>query len=49
MLQGVLAARRAEQRREMTRRGVDLIDVPTDGTAVDPLVEFFELRRRRLR
>ncbi|MEA3403290.1 MAG: DUF58 domain-containing protein [Armatimonadota bacterium] len=48
-LQGVLQARRDEQAGEMRRRGVDLIDVPTDGTAVDPLVEFFELRRRRLR
>jgi uncharacterized protein (DUF58 family) len=48
-MRALLGARRDEQRREMTRRGVDLIDVPTDGTAIDPLVEFFELRRRRLR
>ena len=48
-LQAVLAERREEQRLEMTRRGVDLIDVPTDGTAVDPLARFFEQRRRRLR
>jgi uncharacterized protein (DUF58 family) len=47
-LTSVLATQRAEERREMTRRGVDLIDVPTDGSAVDPLMEFFELRRRRL-
>lgn len=48
-LRATLAARRAEQRQEMTRRGVDVIDIPTDGTAIDPLVRFFELRRRRLR
>lgn len=48
-LQALLSERREEQRLEMTRRGVDVIDVPTDGTAVDPLVRFFELRRRRLR
>jgi len=48
-LQAVLADRREEQRQEMTRRGVDLIDVPTDGTAIDPLARFFEQRRRRLR
>lgn len=48
-LQAVLEARREEQRREMTRRRVDVIDIPTEGTAVDPLAQFFELRRRRLR
>ncbi len=48
-LRAVLEGRREEQRREMTRRGVDLIDIPTEGTAVDPLAQFFELRRRRLR
>lgn len=48
-LLGVMAARRAEQRREMIRRGVDVIDIPTDGSAIDPLARFFELRRRRLR
>ncbi len=49
MLQGRLSSRRVNEREEMTRRGVDVIDVPTDGTAVDPLVRFFDLRRRRLR
>jgi len=44
-----LEQRRVEQSEQMTRRGVDVIDVPTEGTAVDPLVRFFELRRRRLR
>jgi len=44
-----LAVQREEQGREMTRRGVDLIELPTDGSAVDPLVRFFDLRRRRLR
>ena len=48
-LQNVLAYRRDSQRQEMTRRSVDVIDVPTDGNAIDPLVRFFELRRRRLR
>jgi uncharacterized protein (DUF58 family) len=48
-LRSALATRRGEQRREMTRRGVDLIDVPTEETAVEPLAQFFELRRRRLR
>jgi len=42
-------ARRDEQARQMSRRTVDVIDVPTDGSAVDPLAHFFELRRRRLR
>jgi len=44
-----LAVQREEQGREMTRRDVDLIELPTDGSAVDPLVRFFDLRRRRLR
>jgi len=44
-----LAVQREEQGLEMTRRGVDLIELPTDGSAVDPLVRFFDLRRRRLR
>ncbi|MGC9317451.1 MAG: DUF58 domain-containing protein [Armatimonadota bacterium] len=48
-LERALQARRDEQAGEMRRRGVDLIDVRTDGTTVDPLVEFFERRRRRLR
>ncbi len=48
-LRDMLAARRLEQTQQMTRRGVDVIEVPTDGTAIDPLVRFFELRRRRLR
>ena len=49
VLRGTLAGRRAEEKQEMTRRSVDVIDVPTDGTAIDPLVRFFDLRRRRLR
>ncbi len=47
-LQAKLAGRRERRREEMTRRGVDLIDVPTDGSPIDPLARFFELRRRRL-
>ena len=29
------------------RAGVDLLDVPTDGSVVDPLVRFFRMRERR--
>ncbi|MGD9496441.1 MAG: DUF58 domain-containing protein [Armatimonadota bacterium] len=49
LLVGALGARRREQARQMARLSVDVIDVPTDGSAVDPLVRFFALRRRRLR
>jgi uncharacterized protein (DUF58 family) len=48
-MQELLDRGRAQERQEMMRRGVDVIDVPTDGSAVDPLARFFELRRRRLR
>ena len=29
------------------RAGVDLLDVPTDGSVVDPLVRFFRMRELR--
>ncbi len=45
----LMAQRRMQQDEQMLRRGVDVIDVPTDGTAVDPLLRFFDRRRRRLR
>ena len=45
----LMARRRTEQNEQMVRRGVDVIEVPTDGTAIDPLVRFFDQRRRRLR
>lgn len=48
-LREALEVQREQQASELRRRGVDLIDLPTDGSAVDPLVRFFELRRRRLR
>lgn len=48
-LREMLEDRRRDQNRQMARRGVDVIDVPTDGSPIDPLVRFFERRRRRLR
>lgn len=48
-VRAALAARRREQNEQMARRGVDVIEVPTEGSAIDPLVHFFERRRRRLR
>ena len=43
-----LKRKRQEEARDLVRRGVDVIDVDTDASAVDPLVKFFELRARRL-
>lgn len=41
---------RAQERQKLFRsRGIDLVPVTTDGSPVDPLVAFFERRRRRLR
>jgi len=48
-LRAALENRRRAQAREMWRLGVDLIGLPTDGSVVEPLVKFFDLRRRRLR
>lgn len=44
----VLEARRAEQDAEMLRRGVDVVRVDADSSAVDALVRFFDLRSRRI-
>ena len=43
-----LQRRRDQQDSDMLRRGVDVIDVLTDGSSVDPLVRFFDLRSRRI-
>jgi len=48
-LRGMLEDRRQDQNQQMARRGVDVIEVPTDGSPIDPLVRFFDRRRRRLR
>lgn len=48
-LREMLEDRRRDQNQQMARRGVDVIEVPTDGSPIDPLVRFFERRRRRLR
>lgn len=48
-LRRILDDRRRDQNQQMARRGVDVIEVPTDGSPIDPLVRFFERRRRRLR
>ena len=38
---------RAELLATCRRAGVDLLDVPTDGSVVDPLLRFFRMRERR--
>jgi len=43
-----LARKRADEARDLIRRSVDLVDVYTDESPVDPLVKFFQLRARRL-
>jgi len=43
-----LERKRDEQAKDLIRRGVDVIDVHTDGSGVEPLVRFFELRARRI-
>ncbi len=43
-----LQRKRAEEARDLMRRGVDVIDMHTDGSPVEPLVKFFDLRARRL-
>ncbi len=48
-LEALLEERRRKQNQQMARCGVDVIEVPTDGSPIDPLVRFFERRRRRLR
>ncbi len=45
---GLLEDRRAEQDAEMLRRGVDVVRVDADTSAVDALVRFFDLRSRRI-
>lgn len=45
-----VTTQRLQERHERFRsRGVDVIPITTAGSPVDPLVEFFERRRRRLR
>lgn len=48
-LEALLEERRRKQNQQMARCGVDIIEVPTDGSPIDPLARFFERRRRRLR
>lgn len=48
-LEALLEERRRKQNQQMARCGVDVIEVPTDGSPIDPLVRFFERRWRRLR
>lgn len=48
-LETLLEERRRKQNQQMARCGVDVIEVPTDGSPIDPLARFFERRRRRLR
>jgi uncharacterized protein (DUF58 family) len=42
------ARKRETETSDLVRRGVDVIDVHTDESAIEPLVRFFELRARRI-
>ncbi len=39
--------RTADLRNRLLRRGVDLVDIPSEGSAVDPLVAYLHMRERR--